>query len=175
MKRNLFSKTFSQQRKQVFIIPALSLLFVLLFSSSTFAATSAQKDSISIKQNNVIFVSGNATIIGLENFSNTYIVSLERAETISTKSKVKTLAKTEDHSIAAQIIKKEKAAQVKIAKLQKQINKNAAVTFTLMPSSSDFDSTISRSTNFAIVSNHFHSQLKFLKQIRKLQILRITL
>lgn len=146
---------------------ALSLLFVLFFSSFTFAATSIQKDSISAIQNNVIFVSGNATIIGLENLSNANIVSLESTQRISSKSKVKTLAKTEDHSISAQIIKKETEEKEQIAKLQKQSNLNTSVAFLLLPSSSDFNSTTSQQCNNAVVCSNLYSKVKFLKSVTK--------
>lgn len=157
-----------QLRKVSILSSVFSVLFVLLLSSLSFASTPAQIDSIATEKSAEIYVSGSAIIKGVENFSNASIVSIETLENKTSNSKVKTLAKTEDQSISAQIIRKEKEAAQKIAKLQKQIKETATVFITKNPASSYFNNSSSQNGSIAVVSST--SIIKFLKDISRLAI-----
>lgn len=136
------------------------VLFLVLFSSSSFAATSPQKDSIITKNTAEIYVTENIIIVGNNDFSNTNIISIKTVERKSSKCMQVTIAKSEDLSISAQINKKEK-----IANLQKLFKENATIFITQIPASSDFNNTTSQQCKDAVESSNSKSVFKFLKAI----------
>lgn len=170
MKNMLSSKTLNPQIRIDFMASVFSVLFVFLCSTFSFASTLLPNDTIQIKKMAEIYISGNAVIRGSNHLSNSNIVSIEATENKSSKIKIKILAKTEDHTISEQVIKKEKEAKEKFAKLQKQVKENATIFITQNLASSDFNTTSSQNRSSAVVVSNFYSLFKFLKAIQEIAV-----
>ena len=139
------------------IFKAFWKLLLLLLIVPNFVFTSAIEANIATPDSSGdIFMFGSAQVIRISASNKTVVLHKEYAEAqTSTKSKVKTLSNTEDHSISAQIIKKEKVEKEKITNLQKHIKKISTAIYFQSQNPSDFTKTTSQNAYNAVARSNY--------------------